>query len=54
MHKHSFFETTEEAAELLPSLAQTGDTVLIKGSRDVHLEKVVERMLAQGSEPATG
>ena len=49
-----FFETAEEAAELLPSLAQTGDTVLIKGSRDVHLEKVVERMQAQGSESATG
>lgn len=49
-----FFETAEEAGELLASLAKPKDTVLIKGSRGVHLEKVVERMLAQASESATG
>ena len=32
------------AAELLPSLLQPGDTVLVKGSRGVGLEVVAERL----------
>ena len=40
-----FFEKAEQAGELLASLTKPKDIVLIKGSRDVHLEKVVERVL---------
>lgn len=34
--------TAAEAAELLPSILQDGDTILLKGSRGVRLEKVAE------------
>ena len=37
-------ETTTEAAALLRSLARHGDTVLIKGSRSVKMETIVEEL----------
>ena len=37
-----FFSTPEEAAEFCRSLLRPGDVLLLKGSRAVHLEKVVE------------
>ena len=39
--------TATEAAKLLPSLLQPGDTVLVKGSRGVGLEVVAEALEAQ-------
>jgi UDP-N-acetylmuramoyl-tripeptide--D-alanyl-D-alanine ligase len=37
-----FFPSAEAAAEFLAELVQPGDVILVKGSRGVHLEKVVE------------
>jgi len=37
-----FFPSAEAAAEFLAELVRPGDVVLVKGSRGVHLEKVVE------------
>ncbi|MGE5326242.1 MAG: UDP-N-acetylmuramoyl-tripeptide--D-alanyl-D-alanine ligase [Deltaproteobacteria bacterium] len=37
-----FFETPEEAAQRCLTLLEPGDVVLVKGSRGVHLEKVIE------------
>jgi UDP-N-acetylmuramoyl-tripeptide--D-alanyl-D-alanine ligase len=42
----SFCETPEEAAELLVAGAVPGDLILVKGSRGVRTEKVVERLKA--------
>ncbi len=39
-----FFSTVEEAACFLPEWVQPGDLLLIKGSRAVHLEKVVDAL----------
>lgn len=39
-----FCETTEEAAERVIERAQAGDLVLVKGSRGVRTEQVVERL----------
>ena len=41
----SFCETPEEAAELLIAGARPGDLILVKGSRGVRTEKVVERLM---------
>jgi UDP-N-acetylmuramoyl-tripeptide--D-alanyl-D-alanine ligase len=41
-----FFATPEEAAEHCRQLLQPGDVALVKGSRGVHLEKVVEFLQA--------
>lgn len=38
------FETSEEAAEKINSVLEKGDTVLVKGSRGVHLEVVCDKM----------
>jgi UDP-N-acetylmuramoyl-tripeptide--D-alanyl-D-alanine ligase len=47
----SFYETPEEAAEMLVTGAVPGDVILVKGSRGVRMEKVVERLKAAfGSE----
>jgi UDP-N-acetylmuramoyl-tripeptide--D-alanyl-D-alanine ligase len=46
----SFCETPEQAAELLVVNAAPGDLILVKGSRGVRTEKVVEKLkLAFGS-----
>jgi UDP-N-acetylmuramoyl-tripeptide--D-alanyl-D-alanine ligase len=42
----SFCETPEEAAEFLVASALPGDVILVKGSRGVRMEKVVERLKA--------
>jgi UDP-N-acetylmuramoyl-tripeptide--D-alanyl-D-alanine ligase len=43
-------EDARAAAELLPSLVQARDTVLVKGSRGVGLEVVAERLRAGGAQ----
>lgn len=45
------FENKSEAIEQLPALIQTGDIVLVKGSRGVKMEDVVDA-LRDGSRPA--
>jgi UDP-N-acetylmuramoyl-tripeptide--D-alanyl-D-alanine ligase len=39
-----FFESSEEAAEALAGFVRAGDLVLVKGSRGVHTEVIVERL----------
>jgi UDP-N-acetylmuramoyl-tripeptide--D-alanyl-D-alanine ligase len=39
-----FFETSEEAAAALPEFVRAGDLILVKGSRGVHTERVVEAL----------
>jgi UDP-N-acetylmuramoyl-tripeptide--D-alanyl-D-alanine ligase len=48
-----FFSTPQEAAEAYRGLLQPGDVVLVKGSRGVHLEKVIE-LLQTSQEPPAG
>lgn len=40
----AFFESAEEAGEALADFVRPGDLVLVKGSRGVHTERVVERL----------
>jgi UDP-N-acetylmuramoyl-tripeptide--D-alanyl-D-alanine ligase len=40
-----FVEDSEAAAELVARTVQRGDVVLVKGSRGVRTEKVVEKLL---------
>ena len=40
------FSTQDELLQALPSLLQTGDTILVKGSRGMHLERTVEAVRA--------
>jgi UDP-N-acetylmuramoyl-tripeptide--D-alanyl-D-alanine ligase len=42
-----FFPTSEEAAKFVRELVQPGDLLLVKGSRGVKMERVVEALLAQ-------
>jgi len=42
-----FFESSEQAAEFLARLLQGGDLLLVKGSRGVRMERVVEALLAK-------
>ncbi|MEP7269987.1 MAG: UDP-N-acetylmuramoyl-tripeptide--D-alanyl-D-alanine ligase [Acidobacteriota bacterium] len=42
-----FCETTEDAARLLVDRARSGDVILIKGSRGVRTEAIVERLQAE-------
>src|SRR5215831_1956046 len=42
-----FFESSEEAAEFLARLLEQGDLLLVKGSRGVKMERVVEALLAK-------
>jgi UDP-N-acetylmuramoyl-tripeptide--D-alanyl-D-alanine ligase len=41
------FETSQAAAEALIALASRGDLVLVKGSRGVRMDNVVERVKAE-------
>ena len=40
------FPTSDEAAEAAASIVRTGDLVLVKGSRGVHTDRVVDRLKA--------
>ena len=42
-----FFESSEQAAEFLARLLHGGDLLLVKGSRGVRMERVVEALLAK-------
>lgn len=41
-----YFETQETLLSILPLLLRDGDTILVKGSRGMHLEQTVEALLA--------
>ncbi|MFC2156409.1 UDP-N-acetylmuramoyl-tripeptide--D-alanyl-D-alanine ligase [Acidobacteriota bacterium] len=43
------FQTSEEAARLTPTILQSGDLVLVKGSRGVHTEKIVASIKERGN-----
>ncbi|HEX8722382.1 MAG TPA: UDP-N-acetylmuramoyl-tripeptide--D-alanyl-D-alanine ligase [Pyrinomonadaceae bacterium] len=43
-HATQFFDTSEAAAEALAEFVRPGDLVLVKGSRGVHTEKVVNAL----------
>ena len=47
-----FFGKAEEAGEFSRALLQPGDVALIKGSRAVHLESVVEMLSCPSAQPA--
>lgn len=49
-----FFDAPEPAAAFCGSLLQSGDVVLVKGSRGVHLEKVVEFLRLPEMHPKGG
>jgi UDP-N-acetylmuramoyl-tripeptide--D-alanyl-D-alanine ligase len=42
-----FFESSEQAAEFLQTLLRPGDLLLVKGSRGVRMERIVEALLAK-------
>jgi UDP-N-acetylmuramoyl-tripeptide--D-alanyl-D-alanine ligase len=44
-----FFETPKEASEFLGGFLETGDLVLVKGSRGVKMEQIVESMIAKSA-----
>ncbi|HEX7698445.1 MAG TPA: UDP-N-acetylmuramoyl-tripeptide--D-alanyl-D-alanine ligase [Candidatus Acidoferrum sp.] len=46
-----FFATPQEAAEFLESFIVSGDLLLVKGSRGVKMEKIVESLIARHSAP---
>jgi len=46
-----FFETPEAAAEFLGGIIVSGDLLLVKGSRGVKMERIVESLIAQHSAP---
>jgi len=46
-----FFETPQEAAEFLADLVTTGDLLLVKGSRGVKMEQIVEALIARHAGP---
>jgi UDP-N-acetylmuramoyl-tripeptide--D-alanyl-D-alanine ligase len=45
--KTKFFQTPAEAASFLVEFVQPGDLLLVKGSRSVKMERIVEVLLAQ-------
>jgi len=46
-----FFPTPQEAAEFLGSLVASGDLVLVKGSRGVKMEQIVDALIARYAAP---
>jgi UDP-N-acetylmuramoyl-tripeptide--D-alanyl-D-alanine ligase len=46
-----FFATPQEAAEFLGSLVASGDLVLVKGSRGVKMEQIVDALIARYAAP---
>lgn len=49
-----FFAAAPEAGEFAAGVLRPGDVVLVKGSRGVHLEKVVELLVTSQEAPASG
>jgi UDP-N-acetylmuramoyl-tripeptide--D-alanyl-D-alanine ligase len=47
MEAARFFETTEEAAAALSEEVRAGDLLLVKGSRGVHMERIIELLRKQ-------
>jgi UDP-N-acetylmuramyl pentapeptide synthase len=45
LNSGEFYENSDAAAEKFVSEVQAGDLILIKGSRGVRTEKVVEKLL---------
>ncbi len=45
-----FFATPEEAAKFLEDFVSTGDLLLVKGSRGVKMERIVEALIARHTE----
>jgi UDP-N-acetylmuramoyl-tripeptide--D-alanyl-D-alanine ligase len=48
-----FFVSSADAAQFLQNEFRSGDLLLVKGSRGVKMERVVEALLAQHGAPAT-
>jgi UDP-N-acetylmuramoyl-tripeptide--D-alanyl-D-alanine ligase len=46
-----FFDTPEAAAEFLGGIIVSGDLLLVKGSRGVKMERIVESLIAQHAAP---
>jgi UDP-N-acetylmuramoyl-tripeptide--D-alanyl-D-alanine ligase len=42
-----FFATSEEAAEFLANFVESGDVLLVKGSRGVKMERIVDALLTR-------
>lgn len=42
-----YFETPEKAAELLKEIMASGDIILVKGSRGIHLERLIKKIMIQ-------
>src|SRR5882724_3047188 len=49
-----FFAASTDAASYLQSFLQPGDLLLVKGSRGVKMERIVEALLAQHGAPGSG
>jgi UDP-N-acetylmuramoyl-tripeptide--D-alanyl-D-alanine ligase len=47
-----FFSSSDEAAKFLGELIAAGDVLLVKGSRGVKMERIVEALLARHAAPA--
>ena len=48
-----FFGSSEEAAEFLARLLESGDLLLVKGSRGVKMERIVEELLSKHGTPGS-
>jgi len=46
-----FFSTPQEAAQFLETLIVSGDLLLVKGSRGVKMEQIVEALIARNASP---
>jgi UDP-N-acetylmuramoyl-tripeptide--D-alanyl-D-alanine ligase len=46
-----FFASPEEAAEYLKDFLESGDLLLVKGSRGVKMERIVESLIARHAAP---
>jgi UDP-N-acetylmuramoyl-tripeptide--D-alanyl-D-alanine ligase len=46
-----FFQSSEEAANFLELLFSPGDVLLVKGSRGVRMERIVDALLARYAAP---